>query len=248
MAWYFPVASTDWSFTWIFGTDEGNGTLHRGVDIAVGAGTPVIAPTDITITQTGYDASGYGNYAFGEDAAGNVLIFGHMEDNSLNVSEGDTIKAGDLIGLVDSTGNSSGNHLHFEVRQGGTPVDPMQFLKDATDLSGNALTAVIKAAAALVAGTVGSQAAASGVSNAANSLTAGATGSINGFLNWIKTIDYKRVFGNVVAVSAGAIMLGVGLYWLATSEAGRVVGSSVGEAVGKAMGNKAASVEVAEEG
>ena len=60
-------------------------------------------------------------------ADGSVTLYGHM--SSLAVSVGQTVKQGDVIGYVGSTGNSTGPHLHFEVRINGSTTDPMQFFK-----------------------------------------------------------------------------------------------------------------------
>jgi murein DD-endopeptidase MepM/ murein hydrolase activator NlpD len=91
----------------------GASTNHRGIDIAAPRGSPVVAPTDLQVTYAG-TARGYGNVIYANDASGNQYRFAHLD--SFGVGAGDTISQGGYLGGVGSTGNSSGNHLHFEVR------------------------------------------------------------------------------------------------------------------------------------
>lgn len=91
----------------------GASTNHRGIDIAAPIGAPVVAPTDLQITYAGV-ARGYGNVIYGTDGSGNQYRFAHLD--GFNVQAGQTVGAGQQIGAVGNTGNSSGPHLHFEVR------------------------------------------------------------------------------------------------------------------------------------
>ncbi len=88
-------------------------TNHAGIDIGVPVGTPVIAPVDMTITRAGWSDS-YGNVIYGEDAQGYQYRFAHL--SGLDVTKGLTVPGGVQIGLSGNTGNSTGPHLHFEVR------------------------------------------------------------------------------------------------------------------------------------
>jgi murein DD-endopeptidase MepM/ murein hydrolase activator NlpD len=106
--------------------------FHTGVDLAVPLGTPVFAAADgvVVLARSMTDASGaligYGNYVVIQHDAGLKTLYGHLL--AIGVKEGDAVKRGQLIGLVGSTGNSTGPHTHFEVRIDNSPVDPLQML------------------------------------------------------------------------------------------------------------------------
>ena len=106
--------------------------FHTGLDLAVPLGTPVFAAADGVVIQAGpmTDQSGelvgYGNYVILEHVDGLRTLYAHLM--GWTVKPGDTVKRGQLVGVVGSTGNSTGPHTHFEVRIENTPVDPMQFL------------------------------------------------------------------------------------------------------------------------
>ena len=101
----------------------GQWSFHKGIDLAAAQGTPVYAVKDGTITVPAYDANGYGNWVKIDHGNGLETRYGHM--SSVIVSSGQTVSAGDLIGYVGSTGQSTGPHLHFEVRTNNTPIDPL---------------------------------------------------------------------------------------------------------------------------
>ena len=99
--------------------------FHPGIDFGARLGTQIHAAGDGTVVFAG-EESGYGNYTcinHGHDVA---TCYGHQ--SALLVKAGDTVLRGQLIGLVGSTGYSTGPHLHFEVRVSGTPVDPLPWL------------------------------------------------------------------------------------------------------------------------
>lgn len=100
--------------------------LHAGTDIGAQYGAEVTAAAAGNVTIATY-GGGYGNYVMISHADGSATLYGHM--SSLAVSAGQTVNQGDVIGYVGSTGNSTGPHLHFEVRINGSAVDPMQFFK-----------------------------------------------------------------------------------------------------------------------
>lgn len=97
---------------------------HKGTDIAASTGTPVIAAASGLVTAAGFSAS-MGNYIVISHGDGITTRYYH--NSSLAVSAGQSVKAGQTISYVGSTGWSTGPHLHFEVRINDTPVDPMQF-------------------------------------------------------------------------------------------------------------------------
>ncbi len=99
---------------------------HRGIDLVADAGTPVYAAQDGAVTVAEYSYA-YGNWVVidhGAAADGRrwTTVYAHLDD--LTVQAGQVVKAGDLIGHVGSTGNSTGNHLHFEVMMDGVLIDP----------------------------------------------------------------------------------------------------------------------------
>jgi len=112
-----------------FGSREnpiGGGTgVHTGVDIAAPMGTPIRACKAGRVVIAGWQG-GYGNAVVLDHGGGMGTLYGHQ--SSMAVSAGQTVASGQVIGYVGSTGNSTGPHLHFEVRLGGTPVDPMPYL------------------------------------------------------------------------------------------------------------------------
>jgi murein DD-endopeptidase MepM/ murein hydrolase activator NlpD len=102
------------------------GTLHAGIDFASRAGSVIRAAHSGTVVMAGW-YGGYGN-AVDIDHGGGVLTrYGHASE--VLVSNGEYVTAGQPIALVGSTGDSTGPHLHFEVRVKGTPVDPIVFLR-----------------------------------------------------------------------------------------------------------------------
>lgn len=101
-------------------------SVHTGQDFAAPYGTPVRAVGDGTIIFASYDGA-YGNKLVVEHADGTVSWYAHL-DSFLQTSG--AVKAGDLIGRVGSTGNSTGDHLHLEIRPGGgVPVPPLTWLR-----------------------------------------------------------------------------------------------------------------------
>ena len=86
----------------------------------------VAAANSGTVIVATYSES-YGNYVIIDHGGGLTTLYAH--NTSLSVSSGQTVKKGDKIAAVGTTGYSTGNHLHFEVRKNGTPVDPMSYLK-----------------------------------------------------------------------------------------------------------------------
>ncbi|MCL2587844.1 MAG: peptidoglycan DD-metalloendopeptidase family protein [Oscillospiraceae bacterium] len=101
------------------------GTLHQGIDIAAPSGTPVIAADGGEVIFTGW-FYGYGNLIRILHDNGDLTYYAHL--SSMDVSVGERVYRGQFIGRIGMTGHASGNHLHFEIRIDGIPVDPMPLL------------------------------------------------------------------------------------------------------------------------
>jgi murein DD-endopeptidase MepM/ murein hydrolase activator NlpD len=98
---------------------------HKGLDIPGPVGTPIFATADGIVGRAQW-VRGYGKYVELEHGNAIETRYGHM--SALNVSAGQRIRKGDIIGFMGSTGRSTGSHLHYEVRIGGEAVNPASFL------------------------------------------------------------------------------------------------------------------------
>jgi murein DD-endopeptidase MepM/ murein hydrolase activator NlpD len=96
--------------------------FHAGVDIGAGWGSPIVAAADGQVVNAGW-SGGYGREVEIAHGSGIVSRYGHMSE--IVASPGSYVRRGQLIGYVGSSGLSTGPHLHFEVRQGGQPVNPL---------------------------------------------------------------------------------------------------------------------------
>jgi murein DD-endopeptidase MepM/ murein hydrolase activator NlpD len=101
--------------------------MHPGIDLAGAYGTPVYATADGTVIRAGWNSGGYGNMVELDHGRGISTRYGHM--SAVLVHEGDHVTRGEEIGRMGSTGRSTGNHLHYEVRIDGRPVNPIPFMK-----------------------------------------------------------------------------------------------------------------------
>ena len=99
---------------------------YGGIDWGINTGTPIKAAQKGTITVTRKDAGGYGTHVRIQHAEGHMTLYGHLQ--KYIVSENDEVQAGEVIGYSDSTGNSTGPHLHFELRLENVPIDPAPLL------------------------------------------------------------------------------------------------------------------------
>ncbi|MCX6816568.1 MAG: M23 family metallopeptidase [Candidatus Beckwithbacteria bacterium] len=101
---------------------------HKGIDIANGIGTNVLAADSGRVIVAGWpDNAGYGNRIIIDHGNGFQTLYGHL--SAFTVTAGQTVNRGDLIGKMGSTGRSSGPHAHFEIRQGGNLLNPLDYLK-----------------------------------------------------------------------------------------------------------------------
>jgi murein DD-endopeptidase MepM/ murein hydrolase activator NlpD len=101
------------------------GTVHQGIDIGAASGVPIRAAAAGTVFYSGV-MDGYGNVILIDHGKGMVTLYAHQ--SQLIAGVGATVAQGQTIGLVGSTGHSTGPHLHFEVRIGGVAYDPMAYL------------------------------------------------------------------------------------------------------------------------
>lgn len=124
-----PYVSSNYG--WRVHPISGEKNYHKGTDIAVAQGTPILAGHDGVVTDVGFDADGYGNYVVISGDDGIVSKYAHCE--TVSVSIGQEITAGDTIATVGSTGNSTGPHLHLEIIKNGQYLNPIYFAETGDD-------------------------------------------------------------------------------------------------------------------
>ena len=106
-------------------------TFHNGLDFVPGAGSPIQVIADGTVSAVTGPGGAFGNHVEIEhviDGQKVTSTYSHMQTGSVQVSVGEKVTVGQLVGKVGSTGNSTGAHLHFEIHLGGVPVDPYPWL------------------------------------------------------------------------------------------------------------------------
>ncbi len=106
-----------------------NGKANDGINLAVPEGTPVKAAEDGVVAYSGNELKGYGNLVLVRHSNGYVTAYAHASE--LMVKRGDTIKRGQIIAKSGQSGEVGSPQLHFEIRKGSMPVDPLQFLNGA---------------------------------------------------------------------------------------------------------------------
>jgi murein DD-endopeptidase MepM/ murein hydrolase activator NlpD len=111
-----------------FGTREGR--PHEGIDLPAPVGTPVFAAADGRVVYAGNGIRGYGNLIVVRHAGDLLTVYAH--NSVLLAAQGQEVRAGDRIALVGQSGRATGPHLHFEVRAGQIPRNPMGFLPQLT--------------------------------------------------------------------------------------------------------------------
>jgi murein DD-endopeptidase MepM/ murein hydrolase activator NlpD len=111
---------------------------HKGIDIPGPVGTPIYATADGTVGRAQW-LSGYGKYVEIEHGNQVQTRYGHL--SAMNVTPGQRIRKGDILGYMGSTGRSTGSHLHYEVRIAGEAINPMAFLSPVTPNSNVLLAA-----------------------------------------------------------------------------------------------------------
>ncbi|CAN5404887.1 hypothetical protein BH10ACT4_BH10ACT4_09160 [soil metagenome] len=114
-------------FGWRVNPYSGKEALHAGTDLAAGCNSPIFAAHSGTITFAGPNG-GYGNFILMNNGDGVSTGYGHIVNGGILVRAGQQVQAGQQIAKVGSTGNSTGCHLHFEVRPGGVAIDAGPFM------------------------------------------------------------------------------------------------------------------------
>lgn len=104
---------------------DGHDRMHKGVDLAAPSGTPVLAAREGRIDAVETDPA-LGLYVAIDHGAGLFTVYGHLESSSVELNQ--RVRSGTMVGTVGSSGLSTGPHLHFEIRLGGTAKDPAGFL------------------------------------------------------------------------------------------------------------------------
>jgi len=124
-----PVDSVNLTSTFGVRTDpfRGSAAMHPGIDLAAPLGTPVYATADGVVDRSEWNDGGYGNLVEIDHGQGIQTRYGHLSQRIAQA--GQHVHRGDLIGLMGSTGRSTGSHLHYEVRIDGRAVNPVPFLQ-----------------------------------------------------------------------------------------------------------------------
>ena len=129
----WPLPSSWNTLSSLFGSRihpiTGKPNNHTGIDIPASRNTNIYAAKSGVVTTSTYNSS-YGNYVVVSHSDGTSTLYAHM--NKRGVSKGETVSQGQVIGYVGTTGSSTGNHLHFEIRVNGSRVDPVDYFKDKT--------------------------------------------------------------------------------------------------------------------
>ncbi len=116
--------------------------FHKGIDFTADQGTAIQATGDGTIVKADYDSGGYGKCVVISHGFGYETLYGHM--SRIDVKAGDKVKKGQRIGLIGSTGQSTGPHCHYEVHLNGNVINPVQYCLDG--LSPSEYAALVAAA------------------------------------------------------------------------------------------------------
>jgi len=101
----------------------GKKATHTGIDVPAPKGTKILSAKSGVVLTSAYNKGGYGNYVVVDHGNGNTTLYAHM--NSRAVKAGDVVKQGQVLGYVGTTGRSTGNHLHYEIREKNVRIDPV---------------------------------------------------------------------------------------------------------------------------
>jgi len=120
----WPVPRDAAVVTSVFGVDRGR-SRHEGIDLSAPAGTRVVATAD-GVVSTAERWGDFGRLVVIDHGAGWQTRFAHLK--RIRVKKGERVTRGEVVGTVGKSGNATGNHLHYEIRHHGTPVDPRPHL------------------------------------------------------------------------------------------------------------------------
>lgn len=101
--------------------------MHNGLDYAGKTGDSIFATDTGVVIYAGWSDRGYGNTIVINHGNGYLSLYAHLMDGGINVGCGNIVSGGQTIGYMGSTGNSTGSHLHFELRYNGSPVNPHNY-------------------------------------------------------------------------------------------------------------------------
>ncbi len=101
----------------------GKKATHSGIDVPAPKGVKILSAKSGVVLTSAYNKGGYGNYVVVDHGNGNTTLYAHMSSRS--VKAGDVVKQGQVLGLVGTTGRSTGNHLHYEIRENNVRIDPV---------------------------------------------------------------------------------------------------------------------------
>ncbi len=122
--WPYGSGCFGWpTYGWL---TQGHHAAHRAIDIAAPLGTPVTAADRGVVIRAGWNTQGYGNFVIVDHQIDYLTLYAHL--SQIFVQPGDVVASGALLGTVGSTGNSTGPHLHFEIRDFGERIDPLSLL------------------------------------------------------------------------------------------------------------------------
>lgn len=227
--WIFPIPSARQT--------QGFTGGHGGRDYGTPTGTTLVAPTNGKVVFAGKDYSGYGNLIKIQDNKGDTIYLGHL--SQINVKVGQTVDGGQIIGKTGNTGNSTGPHLHFEVREGTKRVDPLSFYGSnrAFAITGTGTTPtptptkygknIPPYPGTRAAPSTPEQQAAQTEALKSQQQAMANNPIVNALNDWIKGLNW----GNVIAAIVGMALIVVGVIGLVTGEAARTALQPVAEAL-----------------
>lgn len=121
-----------WNGKWMYGEIIPTLPYHNGIDFGVdrdhSTTTEVLSVWNGVVSRIEKKPSGYGNCVY-IDCGEYTMLYGHLQDNSIQVKIGDTVAQGQVLAFMGSTGNSTSTHLHFELRQNGKWIDPTAYFQ-----------------------------------------------------------------------------------------------------------------------
>lgn len=210
-----------WGWDWPVGSHVITQYYHEGhkaIDIgSLPVGSEVSAPASGEITYAGWSDSGYGNLVVVSSGGYNIYL-GHLSE--ISVSLGDNVEQGQKVGESGNTGNSTGPHLHLEIRKGCCEwIDPLATVWGDDDGNGNGNGKPPKVPSP------------PGNGDGEGSLIPGFIGDILG----LEKINYKKIAGLGAVLVVGIILVGIGTYGIVMGEAARAEGSEIGQAIGKVV-------------